>query len=246
MNDNYVAASLALANMEKERGRLERDNSQLITGTAKQAATIRTLQQRNSDLEAEVTLEKYNVEFLKMQGRKTRVINREKLRGFKGKVGNLNARLIAAEAELKRVKAANHVLREQMSVTIEAGMKMTVQLDKVTQALNRMIEDKPLPFQFVIEERPKVIHYTAPGMGVHKMDELRVCTGALKLRMTPEHHRSEDITFETARQASKELGHFIEREILKTLLGEEVTPQNLMKRRVERMRQQQQNFRPDF
>ncbi|MRN66391.1 hypothetical protein [Brucella sp. 10RB9213] len=71
--EKLVPLMNAVNEVAAENARLERENKILVDGTAAQAATIRKLRELVSNLEAEVNLERYNVEFLKQQGRKTRV-----------------------------------------------------------------------------------------------------------------------------------------------------------------------------
>lgn len=107
IHDTSVHVLAAVASI----GALGRENDQLVKATAKQAATVRTQQQRISEMEAEVTLEKYNVEFLKHQGRKTRAKNRE----TKQRLAQSRNHLAQALRRAERAEQANAILRAQLS-----------------------------------------------------------------------------------------------------------------------------------
>lgn len=128
-------------------GALGRENDQLIKATAKQAATIRTLTERNSSLEAEVNIEKYNVEFLKQQGRKTRSINREKLRRLGTKFAELARSYGMSQEKLRKVEAANHILRQQMSSLIEQHTQLQRKHEELMSHRARFIYEGPQPYE---------------------------------------------------------------------------------------------------
>jgi hypothetical protein len=231
MIEHFLNATFALANLEKERQQLERDNAQLINGTAKQAATIRTQQQRLSDLEAEVTIEKYNVEFVKQQARKSRFINRNKLRGLKDKITSLTRKLASAEEKAHRAENANHILRQQMSSLIESHAKHCQELAQAHAALDRLLDGEPLPFQIVTEQAPfRATHYSSREGMTFEMDTLEVRQGAIQIRLAPEHRRDEFAHAEVAKQAAAEMAQFIEREVLTALRGKPTNPREVARR----------------
>src|SRR5215217_3786769 len=86
---NYLRAITSVSALARDNARLEREVNQLIAGTAKQAKTIRTLNEEVSKRDAEVKVEQYNVEFFKNQGRKTRRIRNEKMKALKARITEL-------------------------------------------------------------------------------------------------------------------------------------------------------------
>lgn len=119
MDDHFLTASYSLSALEKERRELITNNDTLIKGTANQAATIRTLIERNSTLDAEVTKAQYDVEFLKVQGRKTR----SKMKALKQTVGSLRNymgqlldRAERAEKTVEILRAQNKQLMRDMDI----------------------------------------------------------------------------------------------------------------------------------
>ncbi len=114
---HVLSAVAAIGALGKENRELSGDNEKLIRGAANQAATIRTLEERNSKLEAEVTLEKYNVEFLKNQGRKTRFKNRETKKSLKQTRSHLGQALDRAERAEKEVERLQIYIAKMATTT---------------------------------------------------------------------------------------------------------------------------------
>lgn len=117
---HVLSAVASIGALGKENKALQLDNEKLIKGAANQAATIRTLNERNSSLEAEVTLEKYNVEFLKAQGRKTRVKHRDTKHQLVQARNHLGQALDRAE----RAERTNAILRAQMDSLMAEHRKL--------------------------------------------------------------------------------------------------------------------------
>ncbi len=111
---HYVTAVNSLAQVELARQQLELENNKLIQGAANQAKTIRTLQERISELESKVTLAEYNVEFLKNQGRKTRVIHRTKIKALKARAEAVRKPNVETEYHVHQLE--NLVARLQTQV----------------------------------------------------------------------------------------------------------------------------------
>lgn len=216
---HVLSAVASIGALGKENKQLASENEQLINATAKQAATIRTLNERNSNLGAEVNLEKYNVEFLKVQGRKTRL----KLRALKQLVGQLRNHLGQVLDRAERAEKANTILRNQIASMVASQTELMKRNDQLEASLYRMVDGTPLPFQIVTETAPfSVVRHTS-GRGHSMMDQVVVKQLGMSLRVAPEHRRDLLAHAEVAKEAAKMVSRKMELAILEALRGEEVT-----------------------
>jgi hypothetical protein len=242
MNQHVKMAINSLHMTAQHVATLEGNNQLLIEGAAKQATTIRTLSERNSTLEAEVTLERYNVEFLKNQGRKTRLVKR----ALQKKISDLKSYLGQALDRAERAEAANEILRTQMSKMIAQQTELMAKNDKLEASIDRMMDGQPLPFQIVTEPAPfRVVLHTGQNH-TYRMDQVDVRQLGMSLRIAPEHRRDLLAHAEMAKDAARQVAHKMELAILEALRGEQVTHDDITKARLNRLtnyQRQQQNDR---
>lgn len=240
MNDFYQQAREGVIG-------LARQNEQLIAGTAKQAATIRTLNERISQLEAEVNLQLYNVEFVKQQGRKTRIKLRNAKKAAKAN-RNRDAELAEANSTLRNAQAT---LRSQDIELRNAKLEIA----SLKASVSRLMDGKPLALEIVTEPTPfrvkKLAHYdrVTTGFGhrvaVMDMDTVEVRQCAIQLRVAPEHRRDLLMHSHVAKEAAARLVRGVEQQVLNALRGEEVDLNDVERKRHEQMmqmRQQQQVY----
>lgn len=83
MTDISSTAIDAVHSLAREASALTRDNRKLAEGVAAQAGIIRELHEEVSRLQAALDIQTYNVEFLKVQARRTRLKLRSAKRGQK-------------------------------------------------------------------------------------------------------------------------------------------------------------------
>lgn len=239
---HVLSAVASIGALGKENKQLLEDNDKLIRGTSTQAATIRTLNERNSTLEAEVNIEKYNVEFLKNQGRKTRL----KLRALKKLVAQLRNHLGQVLDRTERAEAANTILRNQIAAMVASQTQLMARNDQLEAALDRMVAKEPLPFQIVTERQPfNVVRHTTRN-GYLTMEQVEVRQLGMSLRIAPEHRRDLLAHAEIAKEAATKVASKMELAILEALRGEPVTHEEIHKARQERLagyQRQQQNDR---
>lgn len=216
---HVLSAVAAIGALGKENRELSGDNQKLIRGAANQAATIRTLEERNSKLEAEVTLEKYNVEFLKNQGRKTRLKNRETKKALGQARNHLGQVLDRAE----RAEAANAALSAAMSKLVAEKVKLLEEKEKLELAIDRMVEGERLPFQIVTEKAPFHVLVYKGGPRDFQMDQVVVRQLGMSLRIAPEHRRDLLAHAAMAKEAAAKVTEKMELAILEALRAEPVT-----------------------
>lgn len=83
MSEKIYKALAATTALVSHTAHLEKENELLVQGAANQARIIRELREELESIRAELDLARYNVEFLKRQGRRTRFKHREQIKRLK-------------------------------------------------------------------------------------------------------------------------------------------------------------------
>jgi len=201
---SYLAAVTSLSALTQEAKRLETENTQLIAGTARQAKTIRQLNEQLSHKETEVQVEQYNVEFVKQQARKTRFKHRDEVKALKGQIEHLRKQVI--EHEKRRVQAeqtANDYYRAYAGIrpkALPAVEFITQDEHRVRCQLGRR------PTDFFMHSR------TA------RFDIL-----SMEFRYLDEHADDLQTAEHIARTAARAMTEELEAKIIETLMGKKMT-----------------------
>lgn len=225
MTDNFLTAATSLTALEKDRQRLERENAQLIEGTARQAKSIRQLNEQLSAKETEVQVEQYNVEFVKQQARKTRFKHRDEVKALKAQIEHLRKQV--SEHEKRRVQAEQTTKDYYLAY---AG-----------------IRPKPVPEVIFTTEGESLRGRLTMRLEDYLMRSQTAQFDILSMQMTylDEHKGDLRIVEEIARSVAKQMTTKLEAKIVETLMGKPMTRDERARAECERRRKQDRQLFSD-
>lgn len=247
LHNSIVRAAEA---MQAELMQLRRENDILINGAANQAKTIRTLNERNSQLEAEVIKGAYEIELIKGQGRKTR-----------HKVRNLKKAAADAQNYLGQLLNRAEQAEARYGDALQIAEKTKADNHQLCMSIERIQDGRELPFTISIDRfpfkvtryadipKPRYFHPSEPvsfePVKHYEMMRVAVVQSAIQLQIAPEHHRDVEFHHAVARQAAAELTRSVEQQILDAIRGEATPVEGLAEkhyRPMMQMRQQRQLY----
>lgn len=263
----YNAVVRAASDMQQELTQLRHEHTILINGAANQAKTIRTLNERNSQLEAEVTKHAYEVELIKGQGRKTRTKVRNLKKAAAEGQNHLGQALTRAEQAEEHVELLQGGIAKVRTDNrqIEAQLaNRNSEVVSLKDAIARMQRGKELSIQYVtkvdpfraevlVDLSPVSPRFFAVGQPIEPFNATRVnkiersvvqvTQTMAAFHMAPEHRRDVRAHAEIAQMMAKSMVPKIEQSILNALRGEETKMPDLQRLQYEeRMRQQRQTY----
>jgi len=251
----------AMEEWQREFMQQDHDIEALAKGAANQAKTIRTLDERNSQLEAEVTTRAYQIELIKGQGRKTRDKVRALKKALADSQNHLGQALTRAEQAEELLEQRERIIGEQQASIRELDSK-AIAAGKLVQrhqdAIDRIQRGKELTIQYVTKadpftaERvvvmePGAARYHAPSepfipASVRHFERtvVRVMQTACAFHVAPEHMRDVRAHAEIAQTMARGMVPKIEQSILNALRGEETEMPDLRKLQYQEMQMRQQ------
>jgi hypothetical protein len=245
-NTFYDNALVALHGLGKEAAALHRDNVKLSQGVAAQAKIIRELREELSKVQANLDIQTYNVEFLKVQARRTRLKLRSAKRGRKQAYDSIRvaqASVDKATATIEGVLADNAKLRMDNRQLDTIITNRNLEITSLKGALDRVQAGRELPLTMVVEPQPIRTRKIVTPFGGEKLTQIDVKMVGHSFVVAPEHRRNVEVHALLARKAAQNLTVKIEQAILDALRGE-LTDMNEVRRKVydARMAEQRQTY----
>jgi hypothetical protein len=248
-NTLYSNALEAVHSLGLEAAALHRDNVKLAEGVAAQVKIIRELRDEVSRLQADLDIQSYNVEFLKVQARRTRLKLRSAKRGRKQAYDSIRvaqASVNNATSTINGVTAENDKLRMENRQLNTVVTNRNLEIASLKGAIERVQTGNQLPLTMVTEPFPFRVRKFQTPFGIQSMTQLNIEQAATAIMIAPEHRRDVAMHAEVAQVAAKKMAVAIEQAILDALRGEPTDPNEVRRQTYEsRMKQQRQMYGAD-
>jgi hypothetical protein len=227
------------------------DNERLLKGVANQARIIREQTDMNSALEAQLAIKDYEIELLKGQGRKTRDINRGKLKGFKVKIASQCQTLKSLLTQNETLEARVAQLKSMVSQHERRAVHATDQVAMVNRYNRRLMDEieqhrqgnpVQLPEVFFIQHGDR-IHTKAfrePQDYMTASTTVQIDQLSMRMMFLDEHKGDLRIVECIAKQAATSMTRMLEDKIIETLMGKPMTRDERARSRHEMLMKQQQ------